>query len=164
MAKATTSAKSGTDQLTSRADAIKSREPQRHAAHLVRGGSFAALGPLRVLLKTIRPDGNLLDCVILAQDGTEGAAIVIARGPELQQSFYHGNTIAGVTYDATAPLTRTASDGSNPDETQKVTPDYLEDASILVAMKFPAGTGVDDAGRPVLWMDMTTPGRQFAVE
>jgi hypothetical protein len=76
----------------------------------------------------------------------------------MRASYWSGQTINGVTYTLTDANTRTASDGpgGEDDETQKVTPDYVEGSSELILVYLPLGTGLTDTdGAQVFWQDVT---------
>lgn len=148
--------KGGQNLLTGRADSIASRQPDRTGARSSSPPNRALPDRVHAKLITNRADGNLLDCQILDGSGNEIGAVVAARNHDLRKDFW--STVGSASYTFVDKDTRTVSG-----ETQKVTPDYVEDESILVLERFPWGTGLTDpnTNRRVVWQD-NTPGRSWA--
>lgn len=123
---------------------------------LPRYGLFGkGVNSARALLTSNRSDGDLLDCRLLNSSNTPVNSIVVARPPDLQRSFYDGQTINSITFTASTKDIRSATDGTTP-EIHRITPDYVEDISILIVTRLEQGTGLVDNDEFVVWQDITT--------
>lgn len=98
---------------------------------------------------------DTLTCTMLLADGTSGDSVTVAKSPELRKTFYDGKTINGVAYVYVAAGERTA-DGT----TEKITPDYVANTTVVFCVKPANGSGDSTTE----WLDLNVDGRAWAVE
>lgn len=90
-------------------------------------------------------------------EGTDN--ITVAKPHALRKTEWDGLTIAGITYTYASAIERTASNGSDPDEDQQITPDYIEGTTVIYAARC-ITTGI--AG--VILVDVNADGRAWALK
>jgi len=105
---------------------------------------------------------DYLQCVRVWRGATLGAETVYISFPELLKNLAY--TRGTVTYTPTGIQTRIASDGSNPDETQTITPTYLAGDLILAdPTRHPTGVlQVDEQRRGLV--DRNVDGRSWGTD
>ena len=90
--------------------------------------------------------------------------VYVAKPYILRRSPFDNKTVDSVSYVYTNAYTRTASKAGETDETQLITPSYVEN-EIILAVRIETNIITDDSedAKPVDWMDLGI-GRAWAVE
>ena len=120
-----------------------------------------------VKMKVITVEDDYLTCKrVRAIDGTtittDDAIINVAKPWELRQTYLHNTTNNGITYDYTDGTERNADDGSD-DEDQVIVPAYDIHTDVIINC-FQVYTGVIIDDNPVMWEDLNTAGRAWALD
>jgi hypothetical protein len=87
--------------------------------------------------------------------------VYVAKPFTLRRTPYDGVTWGDVSYVYSAANTRVASAAGETDETQKITPSYEADETIVAVAH---DTGVLTSFGEIAWEDLNTAGRAWAVE